>query len=77
MIVADRREGSLQNAPEPHSGGARLWRNLDRSIPLGIKLVIPVILVSLAGTGLFGLLLLWPNTERARLLLQKPEPKFA
>jgi MFS family permease len=28
-------------------------------------------------SGLLGLLLLWPNTERARLLLQKPEPKFA
>jgi MFS family permease len=28
-------------------------------------------------SGLLGLLLLWPNAERARLLLQKPEPKFA
>jgi MFS family permease len=31
----------------------------------------------LIASGLLGLLLLWPNTERARLLLQKPEPKFA
>jgi MFS family permease len=33
--------------------------------------------VILIVSGLLGLLLLWPNTERARLLLQKPEPKFA
>src|ERR1700709_1678641 len=33
--------------------------------------------VILVVSGLLGLLLLWPNTERARLLLQKPEPKFA
>src|SRR5665213_2544118 len=29
------------------------------------------------GSGLLGLLLLWPNTERARLLAQVPQPKFA
>ncbi|WP_375412148.1 MFS transporter [uncultured Bradyrhizobium sp.] len=33
--------------------------------------------VILVVSGLLGLLLLWPNTERARLLLQKPQPKFA
>jgi MFS family permease len=33
--------------------------------------------VILIVSGLLGLLLLWPNTERARLLLPKPEPKFA
>src|SRR4051812_40360134 len=33
--------------------------------------------VILIASGLLGLLLLWPNTERARLLLQKPQPKFA
>jgi MFS family permease len=33
--------------------------------------------VILIVSGLLGLLLLWPNTERARLLLQRPEPKFA
>ena len=27
--------------------------------------------------GLLGLLLLWPNSERARLLAQAPQPKFA
>ena len=27
--------------------------------------------------GLLGLLLLWPNTERARLMREIPEPKFA
>jgi MFS family permease len=33
--------------------------------------------VILIASGLLGLLLLWPNTERARLLLQQPQPKFA
>ncbi len=28
-------------------------------------------------SGLLGLLLLWPNTERARLLREVPQPKFA
>jgi MFS family permease len=28
-------------------------------------------------SGLLGLLLLWPNTERARLIGQTPQPKFA
>jgi MFS family permease len=33
--------------------------------------------VILIGSGLLGLLLLWPNTERARLIGQTREPKFA
>jgi MFS family permease len=33
--------------------------------------------VILITSGLLGLLLLWPNTERARLLGEAPEPKFA
>ena len=28
-------------------------------------------------SGLLGLLLLWPNTERARLMRRGAEPKFA
>ena len=28
-------------------------------------------------SGLLGLALLWPNTERARLMHETPEPKFA
>jgi hypothetical protein len=28
-------------------------------------------------SGLLGLLLLWPNTERARLTGRAPQPKFA
>jgi MFS family permease len=31
----------------------------------------------MVASGLLGLLLLWPNTERARLLAQAPQPKFA
>jgi MFS family permease len=33
--------------------------------------------VILIVSGLLGLLLLWPNTERARLMAQAPQPKFA
>ncbi len=33
--------------------------------------------VILIASGLLGLLLLWPNTERARLIAQVPQPKFA
>ena len=33
--------------------------------------------VILIASGLLGLLLLWPNTERARLMREIPEPKFA
>ena len=33
--------------------------------------------VILITSGVLGLLLLWPNTERARLMRQAPEPKFA
>ena len=33
--------------------------------------------VIMVASGLLGLLLLWPNTERARLVAQAPQPKFA
>jgi len=33
--------------------------------------------VILVASGLLGLLLLWPNTERVRLIGQAPQPKFA
>jgi MFS family permease len=33
--------------------------------------------VILVASGLLGLALLWPNTERARLLAEAPQPKFA
>jgi hypothetical protein len=33
--------------------------------------------VILVVSGLLGLLLLWPNTERARLTGEAPQPKFA
>jgi predicted MFS family arabinose efflux permease len=33
--------------------------------------------VIMIGSGLLGLLLLWPNTERARLMRAAPQPKFA
>jgi hypothetical protein len=33
--------------------------------------------VIMAASGLLGLLLLWPNTERARLIAAAAQPKFA
>jgi hypothetical protein len=33
--------------------------------------------VVLITSGVLGLLLLWPNTERARLMGQSAQPKFA
>jgi MFS family permease len=33
--------------------------------------------VVMIASGLLGLLLLWPNTERARLMAQATRPKFA
>jgi hypothetical protein len=33
--------------------------------------------IILVVSGLLGLLLLWPNTERARLMAEAPRPKFA
>jgi hypothetical protein len=33
--------------------------------------------VILVTSGLLGLLLLWPDTERARLVAQAAQPKFA
>jgi MFS family permease len=33
--------------------------------------------VILISSGLLGLALLWPNTERARLVAQAAQPKFA
>src|SRR4051795_947417 len=52
----------IQRAATPHEG-----------YMTGFTINAVILIVS----GLLGLLLLWPNTERARLLLQKPEPKFA
>ena len=44
----------------------------EQSPPYGSYAVI------MAASGLLGLLLLWPNTERKRLLAQQAaEPKFA
>jgi MFS family permease len=33
--------------------------------------------VIMVTSGVLGLLLLWPNTERARLMREAPQPKFA
>jgi signal transduction histidine kinase len=55
MIMADRREGGIQPALVTPGVVAPLWRNLDRNLPLWLKLIVPVILVTLLGTGAFAL----------------------
>jgi signal transduction histidine kinase len=55
MIVAERREGGIQPAAATVNKVAPLLRNLDRSLPLWLKLIVPVILVTLLGTGAFAL----------------------
>jgi MFS family permease len=50
----------------------------DAATPLGGYMTgFTINAVIMVASGLLGLLLLWPNSERARLLLQKPQPKFA
>jgi hypothetical protein len=53
--------GVIQHAATPFEG---------YMIGYTINAVIMII------SGLLGLLLLWPNTERARLLRTAPKPKF-
>ena len=54
MIVAHRREGAILPEVDKRSAYAPFWRSLDRNVPLGPKLIVPVILVTLLGTGGFG-----------------------
>src|SRR5436309_5830611 len=62
-IVAPFVMGSvIQRAATPHEG-----------YMTGFTINAVILIVS----GLLGLLLLWPNTERARLMGDVPQPKFA
>ena len=62
-----------------------LWRPLvmgsviqRAAVPLdGYMTGFTINAVIMIASGLLGLLLLWPNTERARLLREAPQPKFA
>jgi len=54
MISADRREGGVLPEVDKRREYAPWWRSLDRNLPLGLKLIVPVILVTLLGTGGFG-----------------------
>ncbi len=54
MIVADRREGGVLPEIDNRSAIAPVWRNLDRNVPLWLKLIVPVIVVTLLGTGGLG-----------------------
>jgi hypothetical protein len=51
-----------------HAGGAMLDGYMTGFIINGCVMI---------GAGLLGLLLLWPNTERARLLSEPARAKFA
>jgi MFS family permease len=48
------------------------------AVPLdGYMMGFTINAVILIASGLLGLMLLWPNTERARLIGEPPRPKFA
>jgi signal transduction histidine kinase len=57
MIVAERREGGLAELADNRSGYAPIWRQLDRNTPLWTKASVPVVVVTLLGTMLFGVFL--------------------
>lgn len=54
MIIADRREGGILPEVDNRSTIAPVWRSLDRNVPLWLKLIVPVSVVTLLGTGGFG-----------------------
>jgi signal transduction histidine kinase len=57
MITAERREGTLRPLEDRRADYSPLWRFLDRNVPLTVKLVVPVVAVTLLGTILFGYLI--------------------
>jgi MFS family permease len=60
-------------APSVMGGVIQRSSGLVEGYVAGYTINATIMIVS----GLLGLLLLWPNTERARLLGQAPQPKFA
>ena len=56
MIIAPRREGVVRDEVDSRARIPAIWRNLDRNIPLGVKLIVPVIFVTLLATGGLGVL---------------------
>ena len=63
MILMPGREGSLGPETATPPADARLWQGLDRRVPLGVKLIVPLIAVTVLGTVLFGFVL----AEQTRL----------
>jgi len=57
VIGSSRREGTLGPDSGRRSAGDRPWHNLDRRAPLWLKVVSPVIGVTVLGAALFGYLL--------------------
>lgn len=54
MIVADRREGTYL---VPVARIVPFWRRLDRSLPLSLKLAVPIVAITVICTTMFGLFL--------------------
>ncbi len=54
MIGTSRREGALGPETGQRAGDDRPWHNLDRRAPLWLKLVFPVIGVTVLGIALFA-----------------------
>ena len=64
MIVSDRREGSLPALGDTRAGYAPLWRNLDRNVPLRVKLAFPVVAVTILAI-VIGAFIVVEQTRRA------------
>ena len=54
MIGASRREGTLGSETGKQAEGDRLFGAVDRRLPLGLKVVVTVTVVTALGTVLFG-----------------------
>lgn len=64
MIVSERREGSLKPELDSRAGYAPHWKALDRNVPLAVKLVLPIIAITMLGTALFGYMIVQQSTPR-------------
>jgi len=57
MIVADRREGGILDSDLMARPRSTLWRTIDARVPLEAKVLIPLVVVTLAVSTVFGYLL--------------------
>ena len=54
MIVADRREGGVLDVELAGRSRASAWQKLEARVPLEVKILIPLVVVTLASSAIFG-----------------------